>query len=304
MKTFWSLLKTTYNSWSAHKAPRMGAALAYYTTLSLAPLVVIVVGLVGLVVEHDSARAQIVAQFSTLMGQEGSAMVETILTHSAAQKAGLWTAIAGFVLLLLGASGVFGELQDSLNEIWEVPPRAGHWRALLRSRLLSFAMVFALGFLVLVSLAASAGTAAAGTYAKAWVPGFDALWEWVNSVVSLAVVTIMFAGLFRFLPDVKIAWRDVWTGAAITAVLFVLGKFLLGLYIGRSAIGSAYGAAGSLVVVLLWVYYSAQIFFFGAEFTRSVAQWRGSHRPASDPATIQGQPAEMQRGLTEGARLG
>ena len=177
MKTFWSLLKTTYDSWSAHKAPKMGAALAYYTTLSLAPLVVIVAGLVGLVVEHDSARAQIVAQFSDVMGREGGAMVETILSHSAEKKAGLWTALVGFVFLLLGASGAFGELQDSLNEIWEVPPRDFQWGALIRTRLLSFSMVFALGFLVLVSLVASAGTAAIATYAKTWVPGFDALWE-------------------------------------------------------------------------------------------------------------------------------
>ena len=278
MKNFWSLLKTTYHSWSAHKAPKMGAALAYYTTLSLAPLVVIVVGLVGLVVEHDSARAEIVAQFTDLMGREGGAMVETILTHSAEQKAGLWTALVGFVFLLLGASGAFGELQDSLNEIWEVPPRDFHWGTLIRARLLSFSMVFALGFLVLVSLVASAGTAAIAAYAKAWVPGFDAFWEWTNSVVSLVVITVMFAGLFRFLPDVKIAWRDVWTGAAMTAALFVFEKFLLCFYIGRTALGSAYGAAGSLVIVLLWVYYSAQIFFFGAEFTRTFARRSGSHR--------------------------
>jgi membrane protein len=261
----------------------MGAALAYYTALSLAPLVVIVVGLVGLAVDHDAAGKGVVAQFAALIGKEGGATVESILANSSGQQAGVWSAILGFIMLLAGASGVFLELQDSMNEIWETPARAWSWRTLVRDRLLSFAMVFALGFLVLVSLLASAAIAALGGYLKAWVPEFDLVWESVNSVVSFAVVMIMFAALFRYVPDVRIAWYDVWTGAGITAALFVLGKFLLGFYIGRSAFGSAYGAAGSLVIVLLWVFYSAQIFFFGAEFTRAFARRHGTHRSPAPP---------------------
>jgi membrane protein len=170
-----------------------------------------------------------------------------------------------------------------MNEIWEAPARAWSWRTLVHDRLLSFAMVFALGFLVLVSLLASAAITALGGYLKAWAPEFDLVWESANSVVSFAVVMIMFAALFRYVPDVRIAWYDVWTGAGITAALFVLGKFLLGFYIGRSAFASAYGAAGSLVIVLLWVFYSAQIFFFGAEFTRAFARRHGTHRSPAPP---------------------
>jgi membrane protein len=277
MKRFLPLLKESFASWMAHKGPQMGAALAYYTAFSLAPLVVLVVGVVGLIVDQDAAKAEFVAQISALMGKDGGTTVETILAHSARQEAGFWAAFIGFVVLLIGASGVFAELQDSLNTIWEAPPQQRRWLALIRERLLSFAMVFALGFLVLVSLLLSAGIAALGAYMKSRMPGFDAILESANSLVSLVVVTLLFAGLFRFLPDVRVAWRDVWTGAAMTAVLFILGKFLLGFYIGRSAFASAYGAAGSLIIVLVWVFYSAQIFFFGAEFTRAFARRHGSH---------------------------
>ena len=266
------LLKETASSWSAHKAPKMGAALAYYTTFSLAPLVVLVVGIVGLFVEHDAARAGIVAQFTSHLSKDGGATVESILAHSSKQNAGLWATILGSVLLLVGAAGVFGELQDSMNTIWEVPPRDRKWLALLRERLLSFSMVFALGFLMLVSLVLSAGIAALGESLKHWVPGSEVFWESANTLISLVVVTLLFAALFRFLPDVKIAWRDVWAGAFLTAALFIIGKFLLGFYIGRSAFASAYGSAGTLIILLFWIYYSAQIFFFGAEFTRAYAR--------------------------------
>ncbi len=271
-----ALLKETFTAWNEHKAPKMGAALAYYTTFSLAPLLVIVVGVVGLAIKQDRAREEIVAQFSDLVGKEGGTTVNTILSQAATQDTGLWAALIGFVVLLIGASGVFAELQDSLNTIWEVPPRARNWSALVRDRLISFALVFALGLLVLVSLLLSAGVAALGAFMKDRAPGFDAVWEGANSLVLFAVVTLLFAALFRFLPDIKIAWRDVWTGAGLTSALFIVGKFLLGFYIGHSAFASAYGAAGSLVIVLVWVFYSAQIFFFGAEFTRAFARRHGS----------------------------
>lgn len=280
MKKWLPLLRETLASWQAHKAPTMGAALAYYTAFSLAPLAVLVVGAVGLVVEQDAARAAFVAQISSLVGRDGGTTVEAILAHSAKQAAGVWATVVGFVVLLIGASGVFAELQDSLNTIWEAPPQKRPWIALLRGRLLSFAMVFALGFVVLVSLLLSAVIAVLGTYMKTRAPGLDMLWESANSFVSLVVVTLLFASLFRFLPDVKVAWRDVWIGALMTAALFIVGKFLLGLYIAQSAFASAYGAAGSLIIVLVWVFYSAQIFFLGAEFTRAFARRHGSQRDA------------------------
>ncbi len=264
----------------AHKGPKMGAALAYYTAFSLAPLLVLLAGILGLVIDNDTARTALVGQIHDLMGDEGGAMVEAILQRSAPHEKGVLATIIGSVVLLLGASGVFVELHDSLNTIWETPPRSRPWVAFICERLLSFAMVFALGFLVLVSLVASAILAAVGSYVKGWAPGFEVLLEAANSLVSFVVVTMLFGGLFRFLPDVKVAWRNVWAGAVITAALFILGKFLIGFYIGRSSFASAYGAAGSLVIVLVWVFYSAQIFFFGAEFTRAFARTNGGVRTA------------------------
>jgi membrane protein len=276
MKDTLLLLKETLASWNAHKAPKMGAALAYYTTFSMAPLVVLTVGLAGMVVEQAEARAAIVSQLSTLMGTDGGTIAEAILTHSANQEKGLWATVLGFLVLLVGASGVFAELQDSLNTIWDAPPRQRPWLALLQERLLSFAMVFVLGFLMLVSLVLSAGIATVGAGLQSWLPGFDLVWESANSLASFVVITLLFAAIYRFLPDVRIAWRDVWTGAALTAALFILGKLLLGFYIARSAFASVYGAVGSLVIILVWVFYSAQIFFFGAEFTRAFARRHGS----------------------------
>jgi membrane protein len=285
MNPFVLLLKETLASWKKHNVPKMAAALAYYATFSMAPLLVLIVGIVGWVVEQDEARNAIVTQLSTLMGREGGAIAETILTQSARQSAGVWATIIGFIVLLVGASGVFGELQENLNIIWEVPPREFPWRALIRGRLLSFAMVFALGFLMLVSLALSAGIAAVGERVELWAPGFGMVWEGANSAVTFVVITLLFAAIYRYLPDVRIAWWDVWFGAAITAVLFVLGKYLLGIYLGHTAFASAYGAVGSLVIILAWIFYSALIFFFGAEFTAAFARRHGSHcsRPAPAP---------------------
>lgn len=285
LKSFLPLLKETFISWNAHKAPKMGAALAYYTTFSMAPLIVLIVGIAGLVVEQDEARSSIVAQLSTLMGAEGGAIAESILTNSAKQETGLATTMIGLIVLLVGASGVFAELQDSLNIIWDAPIREHPWRALVRERLLSFAMVFVLGFLMLVSLVLSAGIALVGARMKGWAPGFDMIWEGANSLVSFLVITLLFAAIYRFLPDVRIAWRDVWTGALLTSALFILGKYLLGVYIAHSAFASVYGAVGSLVIILVWVFYSAQIFFFGAEFTCVFARRHGSHctRPEPQP---------------------
>jgi membrane protein len=276
MTTWFTLLKETIASWSAHNAQRMGAALAYYTAFSLAPLVVMIVGVFGLLVGKDTIRAGIVEQVSTLVGEAGSKTVDAILSNPAQQKAGIWATSVGFVVLLIGASGMFTELQDSLNTIWEVRARGARWRLLIRKRLLSFAMVLAFGFLVLLSLGLSSGIAMLRFYASDWVSGADVIWENAHLAVLLVLVTLLFAAVFRYLPDTHIAWRDVWIGAGLTALLFILGKVLLGLYFRHSVFASAYGAAGSLLVMLAWVYYSAQIFFLGAEFTHVIARRRAS----------------------------
>ncbi|MDB6140540.1 MAG: hypothetical protein JWO94_3612 [Verrucomicrobiaceae bacterium] len=283
MRKFFSLLGETYKQWDAHKAPKMGAALSFYTVFSLAPLVILVTSLVSTVVERNAARDEIVGQFRSFVGEGGAQTVETILSHAASQNTGWLGTMVGFIVLLVGASGVFGELQDSLNQIWGVSSKRHPVFTLLKERVLSFAMILVLGFLMLVSFILSAAIAVASRYMHAWVPGLDGIWELGNSGLSLVVVTVLFAIIFRLLPDILIAWRDVWTGALLTAVLFVAGKFLLGFYFGRSAVASNYGAAGPLIIILVWVFYSAQIFYFGAEFTRTYALRYGSHRPAVVP---------------------
>jgi membrane protein len=276
-----SLFADTFRQWNLHKAPKMGAALAYYAVLSLAPLVILVLSLMSLLVRREEARAEVVGQFASLAGQQGAAMVETILTSAASPKAGIIGTVVGFVVLLVGASGAFGELQDSLNQIWEVPVAERPWTAMIKDRLLSFAMVFVIGFLLLVSLVLSAGLAAAAKFMRGYLPGTEELWQLANAGASFLVIAVLFALIFRVLPDTRIAWRDVAVGAGLTALLFTVGKFLIGLYLGQAAVASSYGAAGSLVIILLWTFYSAQILFFGAEFTHVFAKRYGTHRAPS-----------------------
>jgi len=278
MKVFLSLLSETFRQWNAHKVPKMGAALSFYTVFSLAPLAIMTLSLVSLAVERNAARTEIVGQFRAFVGSEGADMVEMILTRTTDVDTSTWGTLIGFVVLLIGASGVFGELQDSLNQIWGVSTQRHPVFVLLRERVFSFAMVFVMGFLMLVSFLFSAASAAAGAYLLSLFPGLDSAWELGNSVISLLVIALLFAMIFRVVPDTRIAWTDVWLGAALAAVLFVLGKFVLGFYFGRSAIASSYGAAGSLIIILVWVFYSAQILFFGAAFTRVYALRYGSHQ--------------------------
>jgi membrane protein len=279
MKQWLSLFRDTFSCWTAHKAPKMGAALAFYSALSLAPLVVLALSMASLVFERDSARTELIAQAASYIGSEGAALIGTILESNAREGANWWKAILGFAVVLFGASGVFGELQDSLNRIWDAQPKTGHAiRNLVKTRLLSFTMVFLIGVLLLASIVASTMISAADKFVSGWLPGTAVLLQLANTVVSLAVVAVLFATVFRVLPDARIGWRDVWLGALLTAVLFVVGKYLLGLYLGKSAVGSSYGAAGSLVVILVWVYYSAQVLFFGAEFTRIYALRHGTHQ--------------------------
>lgn len=277
-KSALSLFTETFKQWNAHKAPKMGAALAYYAILSLAPLVILSVSLLSLLVQRTTAQTEIVDQFSALVGRQGGEMVATILAGAASTKAGVWSAIMGFVVLLIGASGAFGELQDSLNQIWDVKVVDRPWTAMIKDRLLSFAMVFVIGFLLLVSLLLSAAISAAAKFLQGYLPANGAVWELGNAAVSVVVVTVLFALIFRILPDTYIAWRDVWVGAGLTAALFTIGKFLIGLYLGKAAVASSYGAAGSLIIILLWTYYTSQILFFGAEFTRVFTHRCGTRR--------------------------
>lgn len=275
VQDLWGLLKTAGSEWIDHKAPRMGAALAYYTIFSMAPLLVITIAVASLAFGQDAAEGRIIEQLRDVVGEQGGRAVQTMIAHANEEGGGLFATVLSIVALFLGAMGVFGELQDSLNTIWDVPARAGRglW-GIIQDRLLSFVMVLGVAFLLLVSLVVSAVLAAVGTLLGAW--GMSIVGQALNFVVSLGVITLLFAMIYRFLPDVRIAWADVWLGAGLTALLFTTGKLLIGLYLGHSSIASAYGAAGSLAVLLVWLYYSTQIFLFGAELTQVYANRFGS----------------------------
>ncbi len=277
---FWQLLRQVSRSWLDDYAPSMGAALAFYTLFSLAPLLLIVVSVAGLVFGEDAARGEIQQQLSGLMGARGAATVQDLLATVDRPAQGVAATLFGVFLLLVGATTVFGELQDALDRIWRVPTvgHANGWLALVRSRLLSFGMILAIGFLLTVSLVLSAGLAMMGRW---WTPLFDGWYvmaEFANSVGGFVLHTVMFALIYKVMPRVRVHWRDVWTGAIFTALLFSLGKSLIGAWIGSSQVVSGFGAAGSLVVVLLWVYYSAQVFLLGAEFTWVYANLLGSRK--------------------------
>lgn len=273
-----AILKTTASDWMEDQAPTLGAALAYYTVFSLAPLLLIAIGIAGLVFGGEAAQGQIFDQLRNLLGDAGGkAMQEMVQNANAKPATGLVATLIGFLTLLFGASGVFVQLQTSLNAIWGVQPKPGRGLiGIVRDRFLSFGFILAIGFLLLVSLFLAVLIAFVGQWFTGMGPGMATLIQILNLVVSLSVITLLFAMIFKFLPDAKIAWRDVWIGALITAALFTVGKFALGLYLGKSGVASSYGAAGSLIVLLLWVYYSAQILFFGAEFTKVYSTRFGS----------------------------
>ena len=280
MGQIWGLVKATFSSWLDDYAPSMGAALAYYTMFSIAPLLLIVISTAGLIFGEEAVRGEIFGQLRGLMGDEGARAVQSLLESVSSPEEGKAGTIIGTVLLLIGATTVLSELQDAFDRIWHVPPKdkeGGVW-GVLRSRLLSFGMILGIGFLMMVSLVFSAALAALG---KWWGPFFsdlEIIVGAINFVFSFALATTVFAMLYKFMPRVTIHWRDVWAGAAVTALLFTIGKSLIGLYIGKSAVSSGFGAAGSLVVVLVWVYYSAQIFLLGAEFTKVYSQAHGSRK--------------------------
>jgi membrane protein len=267
----WLLLKITFSQWRQDQASVMAAALAYYTVFSLAPLLIIVIAIAGAVFGEQAAKGELVMQMQGLIGKDGAQLIQTAIENASQldPSQGPIPTLINIILLLSGASVIFGQLQQSLNRIWKVEPKPGNGIIdFVRQRLLSFSMVLVIAFLLLVSLVISTILVISGNYLRDLVPGFTYLWHLLNFFVSLGIVTLLFAMMFKILPDAKIAWKDVWMGAALTALLFDIGKFLLGLYLGKTSLASAYGAAGSLVIILTWVFYSAQILFLGAEFTQ------------------------------------
>ena len=275
---YWfDLAKAAVKGWSDDYASSMGAALAYYTVFSMAPLLIIAIAVAALVFGEQAAHDAIVGQLRALLGEDGTKGVQMLLSNAKRPEEGAISTAIGFVMLLIGATTVFAELESDLNRIFKAkaPTGSGIWH-FIHTRLLSIGMVMAIGFLLLVSLIISAALSAWGKYWGGLFGDMEALLHAVNFVVSMAVVTVLFALMYKILPSVRIPWRDVWMGAFITALLFSLGKFLIGLYIGKTGVASSYGAAGTLVVLLVWVYYSAQIFLFGAEFTKAYASSRGT----------------------------
>jgi membrane protein len=277
-KQVWVLIRKSVGAWVDDYAPSMGAALAYYTLFAIAPLLIIAIAVAGLVFGQEAARGEIVAQIQGLIGQKGAIAVQGLLKSTNEPAQSIFATVVSIITLVIGATTVFAELQSDLDRIWRVPAPAkenGLWN-LLRAHLLSFGMVLGLGFLLLVSLLVSAAIAAFGKWGGGFIGGWEALLYVLNFSISFTITTLLFAMIYKFMPRARIVWRDVWVGAAVTAILFEVGKFLIGLYLGKTSVASGFGAAGSLVVLLVWVYFSAQIFLLGAEFT-----WVYSHEYGS-----------------------
>lgn len=272
MKDFFLLLKETFFRWKDDNAQLWCASLAYYTVFSLAPLLLITISIAGLVLGRSNVQYQIYSQLNGLIGQNGTQLISTMIQHSSKTSTNIFAAVVGFLTLLLGASGVFGQLKQSLNHIWRVKtnPRSGLW-GIVRDRLVNFSMLLVIGFLLLISLVASAAITVITSFFNHILPLPGFALEIMNFVVSLIIISILFASIFKILPDIKIRWKYVWPGAITTSLLFTIGKTLIGLYIGNSSMTSTYGAAASLAILLVWVYYAAQILFFGAEFTKAYA---------------------------------
>jgi membrane protein len=284
-REFWSLTKQSFQAWNDDYASSMGAALAYYTAFSLAPVLILVIAVAGLAFGADAARGEIVSQLRGLLGDQGAKATEELLTSASKPGAGAAASAIGAVTLLLGATSVFAELQSDLDRIWRAPAiqHASGFVALIRARVLSFGMVVAMGFLLLVSLVIGAALSAAGRWGNTLFPAGAMILQVVNLAVGFGITVALFATAYRVLPRARIAWSDVWIGAIVTAALFTLGKYLIGLYIGLASVSSGFGAAGSLIAVLVWVYYSTQIFLLGAEFTWVFAHRKGSrvNQPAA-----------------------
>jgi membrane protein len=292
LRNLFSLLKETVQEWNNDKAPRLAAALAYYTAFSIAPLLIISIAIASAIFSQEAVRGQLDNQIQGVVGAQAADAVQEMIASSSRDSTGIVATVIGVVTLLLGAAGLFGQLQDALNTVWGVPPRPNKGiMGTIRDRFISFTMVLGIGFLLLVSLVITTILSAVNGWVVGMLPGAEFLAQLLNFAVSFGMVTLLFAAIYKILPDTPIEWNDVWIGAAVTALLFTIGKLLLGLYLGNSTIASSYGAAGSFVVLLVWIYYSAQILLLGAEFTNVYARRRGSHSPAN-PAAVAPQAAK------------
>ncbi|MEO7494539.1 MAG: YihY/virulence factor BrkB family protein [Massilia sp.] len=273
------VLRCAFSEWIDHRAASKGAALAFYTLFSMAPILVLVIAVAGFFYGAEAAQGQLIGQLKGLMGSQGAEAIQLVLAGARNQDSGLKATIIATVLLLFGATTVFAELKDSLDEIWDVPkPKESSWWDVVRTRLLSFGLILVLGFLLLVSLAVSAALAVLENYVSGMWKDATVLLSWVAWLISFLVIAVLFGVIYKLLPRIRLSWRDVTIGALGTAAMFTLGKFLIGLYIGNSGVANSFGAAGSTIAMLLWVYYSAQIFFLGAEFARQYAIQLGSLR--------------------------
>jgi membrane protein len=279
--SLWWVLKHAFIGWWNDNVPRLGASLAYYTLFALAPILIVAIAVAGLAFGAEAVRGEVVGQIRGLVGEQGARAVQAMLEGAAKPSSSIPATVIGLVTAFLGATGAFIELQNALNAIWRVKPRPGaNVRDFVVQRLISFGLVVGVGFLLLVSLLVSAALSALSRYLGQLLPTLTAFWEAGNVLVSLFVITLLFAMVYKILPDVRLRWRDVWVGALVTAGFFSIGKQLIGLYLGTSSVGSSYGAAGSVVVLLVWVYYSAQVVLLGAEFTRFyVERFRGQPPP-------------------------
>jgi membrane protein len=297
VREIFQLFKEAFDEWNEDKAPRLAAALSYYTVFSLAPLLIVVIAVAGLFWGQEAVQGRLDEQIQGLVGRDGADMIQEIIVNARRPQESMVATILGLVTLLLGASGVFGQLQDALNTVWGVQPKPRNILGTIQDRFVSFTMVLGVGFLLLVSLVISAALAALNNFFLNLLPGAEFLLQVINFIISFGVITLLFALIFKILPDVEIEWRDVGIGAAFTAFMFTIGKTLIGLYLGNSGVASTFGAAGSLVIILLWIYYSAQILLYGAEFTQVYARRYGSHiRPADDAVALT-REAQLQQGI-------
>ncbi len=295
-KALIGIVKQTWQEWNDDEAPRLGAALAFYSVLSIGPLLLVSIWGAGLIFGEDNASRYILDEMRGLLGTDGAKAIEDILLHTHNEATGLLTAIIGLGTLIFSATGFFDQLQSTLNLIWNVPKQKTDLKDYIFKRLLSFSMVVGIGLLLLFSLIVSAALTALTNMLGDATPAI--LLQGVNLVLSFAITTLLFAVAFNILPDIHIKWRDVWVGAALTALLFSIGKFLIGLYLGHSNIGTSYGTAGSMIILLVWIYYSAQIIFFGAEFTQVYTRYRNpGWQPVSDIGNGRGDVRPASRGL-------
>ena len=302
-KELWSLLKEAATDWSHDRAPRLGAALAYYTVFSIVPLLIIIIAIIGMVFGQEAAQSAIMQQIGNLVGEQSAAALKDMIQRADQPSTGILSTVIAIGTLLVGASAFFGELQAALNTVWGLEPKEGLgiW-GFVKSRFLSLVTVLGTAFLLLVSLVVSTALSAFGKWFGALLPLPEFVLQGINIVLSFAVITGLFALIFKVLPDAHIAWRDVGIGAALTSALFTIGKFAISIYLGKSNVGSAYGAAGSLVIVLVWVYYSAQILLYGAEFTQVYANRRGERIIPTSEANVADQKKATPPDQLEGAK--